>query len=82
MMTKQEQIEEGIDIEIKSYLDGETKNAKELRNRILKRQASQGAVVKSDRELPDLWDGYTMDAYLQKLKKAGFVAVESLIGKK
>ena len=82
-MTKQDIIKEGIAQTIKDDAGGYVHLMEHDRIRISKAIVgylhSQGVVIKVDRELPEIWDGYTMDAYLLKLKKAGYVAVEPLI---
>ncbi len=88
-MTKQEEIREGIESLFKGSMSAIIHDfqfheltsdwRKEFTNRVLKYLHSQGVVIKVDKELPFLWDGYTMDGYIRELIEAGYVAVEPLI---
>ncbi len=90
-MTKQEEIREGIDKIIKEWIRSNYPIGKETFCDLVKRiqvfEDSQDVVIKVERELPpiavvsgDEWSlkqcRWTQEAML----KAGFVAVESLVG--
>ena len=83
-MTKQEEIREGIIVNIAmACLEMPNADIVKLTDKILRDEHSQGVVIKAERELPGwLMEGqeaFGKEDIVDRFKKAGFVATEPLI---